>query len=255
MPAPENLFKSRLTAGDLLIGCWAGFADGYATEVMATAGFDWLVIDGEHAPNDLRSTLQQLQVLEAHDTQAVVRLPVGKDWLIKQALDIGAQTLLIPMVDTADQARALVRACRYPPDGIRGSGAALARASRFSQIPDYIQTANAQICLLLQVETGAGLASLEEILTIEGVDGVFIGPSDLAADMGYPGQSDHPVVRAAIHKALQTIAASDKAAGILALDDDTARAYQQMGAQFLAVGIDVVMLAKAARAKAAAWKG
>ncbi|SHL38481.1 4-hydroxy-2-oxoheptanedioate aldolase [Roseovarius litoreus] len=254
MPAPENRFKSALARGDMLYGCWAGFADAYATEMLATAGFDWLVIDGEHAPNDLPSIMRQLQVLEGRHSAPVVRLPMGEPWAIKQVLDAGAQTLLIPMVDSADQARALVRATRYPPEGIRGSGAALARATQFSAIPDYISTANAQICLLVQVETRAGIDALDDILKVEGVDGVFIGPSDLAADMGYLGDSDQPEVRAVIRDALTRIAASDKAAGILSLDHDTALSYRDWGAQFLAVGIDVVMLAQTARATMARWR-
>ncbi|MBR9652108.1 aldolase/citrate lyase family protein [Thalassovita aquimarina] len=254
MPAPLNTFKAALKRGDMQYGCWAGFADPYATEILATANFDWLVIDGEHAPNDLRSIMHQLQILDGKHSEGVVRLPIGNEWLIKQALDVGAQTLLIPMVETAEQARDLVRACRYPPEGIRGSGAALARASRFSDIPDYIQTANAQICLLLQVETRKGVENLDAILAVEGVDGVFIGPSDLAADLGHSGQSGHDEVRAVIKDCLGKIAASDKAAGILAVDQAVASEYRDWGAQFLAVGIDVVMLAKAARATMAQWK-
>ena len=141
MAAPENTFKTRLLAGQTLWGCWAGFADSYATEVLSTAEFDWLVLDGEHAPNDLRSLMGQLQVLQGKHSHGVVRLPVGNEWLIKQMLDAGAQTLLIPMVETPEQAAELVRAMRYPPEGIRGSGAALARASMFSLHGDYIQTA------------------------------------------------------------------------------------------------------------------
>ena len=256
MPAPINRFKQALAAGQMQYGCWAGFADPYPTEVMATAGFDWLVIDGEHAPNDIRSIMAQLQVLEGKaDSHPVVRLPMGEAWLIKQALDIGAQTLLIPMVESADQARDLVRAMRYPPEGIRGSGAALARASRFAAIPDYIRTANDQMCLLVQVETVKGMEALDAILAVEGVDGVFIGPSDLAADMGHRGDSTNPEVRAVIRDALGRIDASSKAAGILALDHDTARDYRDWGAQFLAVGIDVVLLARAGRDLAARWKG
>lgn len=254
MPAPVNRFKEALAAGRMQYGCWAGFGDAYATEVMSTAGFDWLVIDGEHAPNDIRSIMAQLQVLEGKpDSHPVVRLPMGEAWLIKQALDIGAQTLLIPMVESADQARDLVRAMRYPPEGIRGSGAALARASRFAAIPDYIRTANDQMCLLVQVETVKGIEALDEILAVEGVDGVFIGPSDLAADMGHRGDSTQADVRAVIKDALGRIAASEKAAGILALDHDTAADYRDWGAQFLAVGIDVVLLARAARDLAARW--
>lgn len=254
MPAPKNRFKTRLSKGERLYGCWAGFADPYATEVLATADFDWLVIDGEHAPNDLRSIMAQLQVLDGRHSAPVVRLPMGEVWAIKQVLDIGAQTLLIPMVESAEQARELVRATRYPPHGIRGSGAALARASHFSAIPDYITTANDEICLLVQVETRAGVAALDDILTVEGVDGVFIGPSDLAADMGFAGDSSAPKVQDTIQNALARIKAAGKAPGILALDHATTQTYRDWGAQFLAVGIDVVMLAQAARATMARWR-
>ncbi len=255
MPAPENRFKSALSNGEMQYGCWAGFAAPYPTEMLATAGFDWLVIDGEHAPNDLRTIMAQLQVLDGKHSAPVVRLPMAEAWAIKQVLDIGAQTLLIPMVESAEAARQIVRAMRYPPAGIRGSGAALARASRFADIPDYIGTANDQMCLLVQVETRAGIAALDEILSVEGVDGVFIGPSDLAADMGHTGDSNVPEVRQVIKHALGRIAASDKAAGILALDHDTALTYRDWGAQFLAVGIDVVLFAQAARGLMARWRG
>lgn len=254
MPAPENRFKTALASGQTLYGCWAGFADPYATEIMASAGFDWLVIDGEHAPNDLRTIMAQLQVLEGKHSAPVVRLPMGEAWLIKQVLDAGAQTLLIPLVESAAEARDLVRAMRYPPDGIRGSGAALARASRFSDIPDYIATANDTMCLLVQVETRAGIAALDDICQVEGVDGVFIGPSDLAADMGHLGDSFNPQVQDVIRDALARIKAAGKAPGILAVDLDTALTYRDWGAQFLAVGIDVLMLASTARATMARWR-
>lgn len=252
---PINRFKKRLKEGELQIGCWAGFADPYALEMLATADFDWLVIDGEHAPNDIPTISAQVAVLQGKHSEAVVRLPVGQDWLIKQALDTGAQTLLIPMVETADQARELVAACRYPPEGIRGSGAALARASGFGMVKDYIQSANAEICVLVQVETQKGIDALDEILQVEGIDGVFIGPSDLANDMGFPGQTDHPTVRTTIEAALRQITAAGIAPGILALDDAVAENYRSWGAQFLAVGIDVVMFVQTARQKMAFWAG
>ncbi len=254
MPAPENRFKSALARGEMQYGCWAGFADAYGIEILATAGFDWLVIDGEHAPNDLRSIVAQLQVLDGKHSAPVVRLPMGEAWLIKQVLDAGAQTLLIPLVESAEEARALVRAMRYPPEGIRGSGAALARASQFSGIPDYSLTANGQMCLLIQVETVAGIEALDDILAVDGVDGVFIGPSDLAADMGYLGKKQDGPVQDVIRDAIAKIAASDKAAGILATDHETALKYREWGAQFLAVGIDVVIFAKAARETMARWR-
>lgn len=254
MPAPLNRFKAALAKGEKLYGCWAAFADAYATEVLATAGFDWLVIDGEHAPNDLPSIMRQLQVVQGYDSHPIVRLPMGEAWLIKQVLDAGAQTLLIPMVESADEACALVRAMRYPPEGIRGSGAALARASQFSGLSDYTLTANDQMCLIVQVETLAGITALDDILQIDGVDGVFIGPSDLAADMGYLGKKNDAPVQQVIRDALAKIAASDKAAGILATDHDTALTYRDWGAQFIAVGIDVLMLAQTARTTIKRWR-
>lgn len=254
MPTPKNDFKARLEAGDRMIGCWLGLADIYAAEIMGTAGFDWVVVDGEHAPNDIRSIRDQLIALEASPTHAVVRLPVGETWMIKQVLDIGAQTLLVPMVESAEQAAELVRACRYPPQGVRGAGSALARASRFSGIPDYVATANPEICLLVQVESRAGIAALDDILAVDGVDGVFIGPADLAADMGHNGDSSVPEVQDVIRGALKRVSESPKAAGILSTSDAATEAYRDAGAQFHAVGIDVVLLARVLRETAAKWK-
>jgi 4-hydroxy-2-oxoheptanedioate aldolase len=253
MPAPKNMFKSRLLAGDTLIGCWMDFAEACTTEVMGTAGFDWLVIDGEHGPNDVRSIRDQLMVLEGNASHPVVRVPIGETWIIKQALDAGAQTVLVPMVESADQARELVRACTYPPTGTRGVGGAGARATRFSGISDYVTTADAQICLLVQVENRAGLAELDAILAVDGVHGVFIGPADLAADLGYPGNSGAPEVEAAIKDAIERIAAAGKAPGILGLNDTVIQTYLDWGARFVAVGIDVLMLANTARATAKRW--
>lgn len=254
MPAPLNPFKAALAEGKMQYGCWAGFADAYATEIVASANFDWLVIDGEHAPNTLHTIMAQLAVLDGKISHPVVRLPVGNEWLVKQVLDAGAQTLLIPMVDSAQQAREMARAMLYPPQGIRGSGAALARASRFSDIADYTTTANDQMCLLVQVETMAGINALDDILAVDGVHGVFIGPADLAADMGHLGNSNALEVQQTIKSALAKIAASPKAAGILATDHKTALTYRDWGAQFLAVGIDVTMLAQTARATMARWR-
>ncbi len=254
MSAPVNTFKVALKDGKTQIGCWMGFADGYAADIMGTAGFDWLVIDGEHAPNDIRSIRDQLIALEPSPSHPVVRVPIGETWMIKQVLDVGAQTVLVPMVDTAQQARDLVQACRYAPEGVRGVGAALARATRFSSVSDYVETANAQICLLVQVETKAGIAALDDILAVDGIDGVFIGPADLAADMGFGGNSAAPEVQAVILGALEKIRAAGKAPGILSLNDDFTRQYLNVGAQFVAVGIDVVMLAQTARDTAQKWK-
>ncbi|MCC5986858.1 MAG: 4-hydroxy-2-oxoheptanedioate aldolase [Pararhodobacter sp.] len=247
MVLPENGFKAALAAGRVQIGCWVGLADAYGAEIAGEAGFDWLVIDGEHAPNDMRSILAQLQALGRSASHQVVRLPVGAEWMIKQVLDIGAQTVLVPMVESAAQAQALVRAMRYPPVGTRGVGAALARASRFSGIADYVQHADEGLCLLVQVENRAGLEALDDIASMDGVDGVFIGPADLAADMGHRGRPDAPEVRAAIADAIARIRAAGKPAGILATDEAQAREWLGHGVGFLAVGIDVLVLARGLR--------
>lgn len=245
MPAPENTLKRRLLAGEMLNGCWLAFAEAAVAEVAATAGFDWLLIDGEHAPNDLRSISAQLAVLAG--ANPVVRVRDHDPAAIKQVLDAGAQSLLVPMVESAAQAEALVRAVRYPPRGIRGVGASAARASGFGAIPDYLGTADAQICLIVQVESRAGLAALDGILGVEGVDGVFIGPSDLSSDMGHPGRIDAPEVMAAIEDALRRIRASGKAAGVFATRPDFAARCRAAGATFVAVGVDLSLYIAALR--------
>lgn len=255
MPAPLNLFKKRLLAGDTLIGCWLSFAEPGPAEVMGTAGFDWLLIDGEHAPNDIRSIRDQLAVLEGSPSNALVRVPDGQPWILKQVLDAGAQTVLVPLIESADQARDVVAACRYPPGGIRGVGAAAARSGRFGGIPDYVATADEQICILIQVESRAGIAALDDILQVDGIDGVFVGPADLATDMGFAGDTNHPDVRAVILDAIGRIAASGNAPGSLALDEAVADLYLDHGTRFLAVGIDVHLMIRAARDKAARFAG
>jgi 4-hydroxy-2-oxoheptanedioate aldolase len=254
MPAPKNPFKEALAKGERQIGCWMSFADGQIAEIMGTCGFDWLVIDGEHAPNDIRSIRDQLIALTASPSHPVVRVPVGETWMIKQVLDAGAQTVLVPIVESADQARELVRACHYPPKGVRGVGATAARATMFGSISEYIQTADQEVCLLVQVENRAGIDALDEILQVEGIDGVFIGPADLSTDMGHQGNSAHPEVRAAIADAITRIKAAGIAPGILGVSEEATQAYLDMGAQFLAVGIDVLVLAQNARALSQTWK-
>ncbi|RYH02646.1 2-keto-3-deoxy-L-rhamnonate aldolase [Salipiger sp. IMCC34102] len=251
MPAPHNPFKQAIARGELQIGCWLGLAEAYPAQISAGAGFDWLLVDGEHAPNDLRSILAQLQVIASGGSHAVVRPPMGEAWMIKQLLDAGAQTLLVPMVESAAQARALVDAVTYPPHGVRGVGSALARASDFSAIPDYLTTARDEICLLVQVENRKGLAALDEILGVEGVDGVFIGPSDLAADMGFIGQAGHAEVKDAVTDALRRIVAAGKAGGILTLDAELQTECRKIGASFIATEIDVTLFARQMRAAAA----
>jgi 4-hydroxy-2-oxoheptanedioate aldolase len=237
-PSP-NGFKAALRDRRPIIGLWLAMADAYAAELAGHAGFDWLVVDGEHGPNDLRSIMAQLQALQGSPSEAVVRLPVGETWMIKQALDIGARSLLIPMVDSVEQTQALVRAVRYPPDGIRGMGAAIARASRFGTVADYAAKAGDDICLVVQAETRAAMADIERIAAIDGIDGVFIGPADLAADMGFPGNLGAPEVQVAIEKGIAAILKAGKPAGILTFDETLNRRYLELGATFVAVGADV----------------
>ncbi|ANY87168.1 MULTISPECIES: 4-hydroxy-2-oxoheptanedioate aldolase [Pseudomonas] len=254
MDMPINTFKQRLQRGETQIGLWLGLADPYCAELAANAGFDWLLIDGEHAPNDLRSLLGQLQAIAPYPSQAVVRPVIGETALIKQLLDVGAQTLLVPMVESADQARQLVSAMRYPPSGVRGVGSALARASRWNTIPGYLDHADAQMCLLVQIENREGLANLDAICAVEGVDGVFIGPADLSAAMGHRGNPGHPEVQAAIEDAIVRIRDAGKAAGILSADQTLARRYIELGAAFVAVGVDTTVLMRGLQALMGAFK-
>jgi 4-hydroxy-2-oxoheptanedioate aldolase len=250
MSAPCNRFKAAIKAGKRQIGLWLGLADSYAAEVSAGAGFDWLLIDGEHAPNDLRSILAQLQGIAPYRTSAVVRPPIGEIHRLKQLLDIGAQTILVPMIENADQARNMVSAVRYPPRGVRGVGSGLARASAFSRIPDYLETADHEVCLLLQVETRQAFDNLPEILAVDGVDGIFIGPADLAAALGHLGNPGHKEVQCMIEEALTRITKAGRAAGILTTDETLAKRYLALGATFVAVGIDVLLLSRATSALA-----
>jgi 4-hydroxy-2-oxoheptanedioate aldolase len=251
MKLPVNSFKAALKRREAQIGLWVGLADPYVAELLATAGFDWLLVDGEHAPNDVRSALAQLQALAAYPVSAVVRPVEGQTALIKQYLDIGALTLLVPMVEDAAQAARIVAATRYAPRGVRGLGSALARASRWSGVDGYVPHADEQICVLVQVESTAGLANVSAIAAVEGVDGVFFGPADLSASMGHLGQPQHPDVLKALDDGIAAVAAAGKAPGILATDPALARRYLAAGALFVAVGLDTAILGRGARSLAA----
>lgn len=246
-----NPFKTALGQQQAQIGFWLSMANSYCAEMCATAGFPWLLIDNEHAPNNLNTTLAQLQAITAYGGHAVVRPVQGDPASIKQLLDIGAQTLLVPMIDTPEQAAAMVAATRYPPHGIRGVGAGVARVSRWNARPDYVHQANEEVCLLVQAETTTALQHLESICAIDGVDGVFIGPADLAASMGHLGNPGHPDVQAAIEDAIQRIVATGKAAGTLTGDVEQARRFLALGATFVAVGLDVTLMMQAVRQRAA----
>lgn len=254
MPAPINQFKQQLLAGTRTVGLWMGFCDPYVAELVGKSGFDWVVIDGEHTPNDIPLLTRQLQVLDPLPTSAIVRLPVGDVNLIKQVLDGGAQTLLIPMVNTAEQAKQLVAAMRYAPEGIRGMGGALARSTNFGRDADYVATANDQMCLLVQIETRQGLENLDEILAVDGVDGLFVGPADLSAEMGYPGLPDAPEMQALISETLGRIRDGGKAAGIIDFSEDAVTRHYASGAQYVAVGADITFLSRGLRDLATRWQ-
>jgi 4-hydroxy-2-oxoheptanedioate aldolase len=254
MKFPSNQFKAALRAGQSTTGIFIGLVSPTAMEIAASAGFDWLLIDGEHGPNNPVTVLPQLQAAAAYGVPVIVR-PVNHDpALIKQYLGIGAQTLLVPMVESVAEAEALVRALRYPPHGIRGVGTALERGARWNAVDDYFKQADDEMCLIVQIESRAGLDNLDAILKVDGVDGVFIGPADLAASLGHLGQPGHPEVKTAIESALRRIKDAGRAAGVFATDPATATLYRSCGASFIAVGADTAILRNAAVALAAKFR-
>jgi 4-hydroxy-2-oxoheptanedioate aldolase len=254
MNTPDNLFKQALRRGDRQFGLWLALVHAPAAEVVAGAGFDWLLVDAEHAPHTLQTLLATLQTLAAYPSQPVVRVPDHSSTFIKQVLELGAQNLLVPMVESPEQARELVRAARYPPQGIRGVGAAIARSSRWSRYADYLARANDLVCLLVQVESAAAAARTHDIASVEGVDGVLFGPSDLAASMGFLGQPGRPEVCALIERSIGEVRRAGKAAGVYVGDEALARRYLQAGASFIAVGSDASVLRSGASALATRFK-
>ncbi|MDW3206441.1 MAG: HpcH/HpaI aldolase/citrate lyase family protein [Alphaproteobacteria bacterium] len=241
MELKKNTFKAALKEGRPQLGIWSSFCSPVVSEMLANAGFDWTLIDAEHAPLEIADLLPLLQASAAGPAMPAVRPPWNDKVLIKRVLDIGAQTILLPFVENPEEAAAAVRACRYPPDGIRGVAGAT-RASGYGKIKDYLHRAQDEICILVQVETGAALAQLSEIASTDGVDGVFIGPSDLSASLGHLGNPGHPDVQTAIKQAAQTIRAAGKAPGILAVSADDAQRYLDWGYLFVACGIDTRIL-------------
>jgi len=253
MELPANNFKRSLIAGRQQVGLWVSLASAYSAEIVAGSGFDWLLIDTEHSPNEVDTTLAQLQAVATSSAAAVVRPAWNDKVLIKRHLDIGAQTLLIPYVQTGDEAAAAVAAMRFPPAGVRGV-AGMTRATRFGRVADYVKRAHEELCLLVQVETRQGLDELESIARTDGVDGVFIGPADLSAGLGHPGEMAHAEVQSAIRDAIARIRKCGKGAGILATDDATARRYIEWGTTFTAVGMDAMILARQTEMLAARFR-
>ncbi|KZC97683.1 HpcH/HpaI aldolase family protein [Oceanibaculum pacificum] len=255
MELPRNAFKKALHDGKLQIGFWSGLCSPMVADILSEAGYDWLVLDAEHSPNDPIDIMHQLMAMEHQSvTMPVIRVPWNDQVFIKRVLDVGARTILVPMVETAEQARAAVAACRYPPQGMRGVAGSM-RASRYGRIKDYHKKSNAEICVLLQVETKPGLDALDEIASVEGVDGVFIGPADLSAALGYLGDNRNPAVREAILGALARLKKAGVSAGILAPVEEDAKFWIEQGFGFVALGNDAALLARQAEALCARFKG
>lgn len=243
MDLPVNRFKRGIYEGRQQLGLWSSLSSHVSVEIIAGSGYDWLLIDTEHAPNELPMVFCQLQAMMEQPTHPVVRVPWNDPVMIKRYLDAGTQSFLIPMVETAEQAKAAVAATRYPPDGIRGFAAA-SRASRFGRVKDYYKHAHEEICILVQVETGKSLDNIEAIAAVPGVDGVFIGPGDLSSDIGYLGDQGNPVVVELIEKTIRRITAAGNRAGLLTGDETLAKRYIQAGCIFTAIGSDVGILAR-----------
>jgi 4-hydroxy-2-oxoheptanedioate aldolase len=253
MELPRNAFKQALKAGRAQIGLWSSLSSNYTVEVIAGAGFDWILLDMEHSPNDLESLLAQLQAAAPYPAHPVVRVPWNDRVTIKRVLDVGAQSLLVPYVSTPQEATAAVSSMRYPPAGARGV-AGTTRATRFGRVRDYARRAHEELCLLVQVETPAALDNIEAICAVEGIDGVFIGPADLHASLGFPGEVANAAVKPRIDEAIRRIRKAGKAPGILTPSEADARHWLQCGALFVAVGADVGILARGAEALAAKFR-
>jgi 4-hydroxy-2-oxoheptanedioate aldolase len=253
MEMPINTLKRALGEGRPQIGLWSSLSSHISTEIVAGSGFDWLLLDTEHSPNDVATIHRQLQAMQGSSTAAVVRPAWNDAVLFKRLLDVGVQSLVVPFVQNADEARGAVAATRFPPAGIRGV-ATTTRANRYGRVKEYLQHANDEICVIVQLETRTALENLEAIAAVDGVDGLFIGPSDLAADLGHLGDNAHPDVRQTIDRAIVRIRATGKAAGILAPIEADARHWLDLGCLFVGVGSDAGILARQSEALAAKFK-
>lgn len=246
MNLPDNLFKQALSGNRPQIGMFMGLNNPVSAEILANCGFDFLLIDCEHGLNDMPSIQAQLQAIAAYPVPCLIRPVDHNPAVIKQLLGIGVQTLLVPMVETAEQAADLVRAMHYPPRGVRGVGTGLERGARWNAVSNYFEQVEERLCLIVQIESKQGLNNLEAICAVDGVDGVFIGPSDLAAELGHLGNTQHPCVQDTINAALHRISATGKAAGMFCANLDLAQSYVDTGACFLALGADTGLLRTAA---------
>lgn len=255
MPLRLNpTFRDALTAADRpLAGMWVCTGSPLVAEICAGGGLDWLLIDMEHSPNGLESVLAQLQAVAGYPVTPVVRVPIGDVVTLKQVLDVGAQNILVPMVSSAAEAAEVVAAVRYPPRGRRGVGSALARSARWNRVDGYLDNADDHVSLFVQIETAEGVEAAAEIAAVDGIDGVFVGPSDLAASMGMLGRQTDPDVAAAVRRAFDAVRAAGKPVGVNAFEPAAAQAYLDAGAQFILVGADVALLARGSEALAQRW--
>lgn len=244
---PANRFRAGLATGKTQFGVWLGIPDSSAAEIMAGAGFDWLLVDHEHGSFELRDVMTHLQVMAAYDVAPIVRPVDGNATLLKKLCDLGAQSFIVPMIDTAEQAAAVVSAVRYPPEGVRGMGTSLARAARWNAVQGYAGQANGEMVVIVQAETVTAIRNLEAIAAVPGIDGVFIGPSDLSASMGHVGDVSHPEVVDTVSDAIRRIRAAGKHAGLLCLDEAMIAHYEECGANFIGIGVDTLLLGNAAR--------
>ncbi len=253
MDLPRNAFKHAIRDGRQQIGLWVSLANSYSAEIVAGSGFDWLLLDGEHSPNAPTTIISQLQAVAPYPVSTVVRPAWNDKVLIKRYLDIGTQSFLVPYVQNVEEAEAAVAAIRFPPRGVRGV-AGVTRASRFGRVADYARRAEEELCLLVQIETREGLENLDAIARVDGIDGIFIGPADLAAGLGQLGNQQHPEVQSAIQDAIKRIRGHKKPAGILSTDEASTRRYMEWGTTFTAVGLDAMILARESEKLAAKFK-
>lgn len=249
----RNAFKESLAAHERQVGLWCSMASAISAEILAGAGFDWIVIDGEHAPNDIPLLVSQLQAMRGGTAEPVFRVPWNEPVIIKRALDAGARSLLIPFVQNAEEARKAVAAARYPPLGIRGV-AVVPRVNDYGRVRDYHRNAHLETCILVQLETRAALKEIEAIAAVDGIDGMFIGPSDLAADFGHLADNRHPEVQAAIKEAAQRIRTTGRSAGTLSGNLEEVEPLFELGFNFTAAGSDVGLLARGAESVAARFR-
>jgi 4-hydroxy-2-oxoheptanedioate aldolase len=250
---PPNPFKQALREGRQQLGLWCSIPDSGVAEMLAGCGYDWILIDTEHSAMDATTVLPLLQGMAPYPVHPIVRPSSLNVAEIKKLLDIGAQSLLVPYVQSAEEARLAAAAVDYPPGGMRGV-AGITRASRYGTVEGYHKNARDGICLLVQVETAQALDALEDIAAVPGVDGIFIGPADLGASLGYPGQPGHPEVRARVLDGIRRIRAAGLPAGVLTLDQGFTGECIDAGTLFTAVDVDAAILRNGAAARVAEWR-